>query len=318
MKTAFFVSVFLVSFAANGQKDTVRMYYQNGNVYSEHPQVNGKTVGTIRTWHLDGTLMTEQVVSPKGVFTSFKRYHANGNLAYSSRFKNGKQTHSFQYNEDGVLFIAETYLKDGRRTESFWFSGKLKAREEYVHGYPIGCVLWNDQGVPRESCYCWNRQVYWTGSLYVYADSTPANPNYRYDKINVYNRPAGGRVTFVLDADDRRLRADGRPRRLERLHRGLGARLLALAHTCEALVEAAEDLAHGAGAQPRQAQRSPSGSRSAGDHVAPRPATVARMLPVAGSIATSAACSSRATTPTASGPARRSTRSRPRQARSTA
>lgn len=183
-------SVFILSGETTGQIDTVRNYFQNGNVHSEFPTKDGVTVGTVRYFYVDGSIKTLSTFNGSSKIIHQLNFDKQGiKRSESGTTPNGSVWRK-NFNEKGDL--VHEVLKDSNCEETkIWYdNGILKSQEYFRDGFPIGCIKYEkgDKVMlgSEEICYCWNVRVKWKDSNYVTLNGETINLDYYWHKTTYY------------------------------------------------------------------------------------------------------------------------------------
>lgn len=86
-------------------------YFVNGQRSHEINYVNGSYMGTLTTFHPDGSKAVVQHYGPSGVDGEDTGYFPSGRIMYRAFYKNGAQVGTWtHYNEDGSVQSTKKYL----------------------------------------------------------------------------------------------------------------------------------------------------------------------------------------------------------------
>lgn len=182
MKLLLLLASLCAFLATYGQTDTIRWYYQNGNLASiqpfqdaqligdgfqyyitgelkSHSKYNQKTKSTFTTsFYKNGVVQAEYIIDSLGTSSS-KTYYENGNLQrYSKQIKNG------------------TYIQDGYQ------NGQTKNIAITENGSLISCIAYQqkDSTLSENYCYCGAKRVYWKQDHWEDQGGNITNSDFRY------------------------------------------------------------------------------------------------------------------------------------------
>lgn len=186
---AFLIILFSIvkSFA---QVDTVRYYYQNGQVRSEHPMLNGNPYGTVKYFYLNGRLESELKIYNKSGKMIQKHYYKNGILKLNIVYKNNLPYILKSYDSLGSLDSLEKNSRKGKITKHWHANKTLASIEKYKNGEPIYCItmseIANGEKTEKEICYYKYKPVFWKESIYIDSEGMGVNQSFKYELLEYY------------------------------------------------------------------------------------------------------------------------------------
>lgn len=199
MKIIVTAALLTIGMHSIGQRDTMIVYYKNGQLKTISPKLNGKPHGKSKTWY------------------------ENGQLWFVSWFENGKQTKTIMFHENGRESYYVRYHKwrtkiktwhpDGTR----WTSSRSKyfrsIEREYdsigvlVHktiekkGSSVSCTVPIDSD-PSDSlmykdgsCMCIWGKAFWRNGVFVDEKGRDLSTNYSYVRLDYYSNGSRQRET---------------------------------------------------------------------------------------------------------------------------
>lgn len=172
------------------QIDTVRNYFQNGNVHSEFPKKDGVTVGTVRYFYLDGSVKSVGTANDSGKMIHQQNFDKQGikRSEYGTDLKGIFWRKNF--NEKGDLVLELRKDSNSEETKIWYDNGILKSSEYYRDGFPVACLQYEKADTlmlgSEEICFCWNVRVKWQDSFYVSMTGEPVNLSYYWHKSTYF------------------------------------------------------------------------------------------------------------------------------------
>src|SRR5688572_11034141 len=124
LKLVSFLPAFFMSIEAVCQIDTVRNYFQNGNVHSEFPKKDGVTVGRVRYFYLDGSIKSVGAANDSGKMIHQQNFDKQG----IKRSEYGTDMNGTfwrkNFNEKGDL-VLEVFKDSNSEKTKIWYDNGI-------------------------------------------------------------------------------------------------------------------------------------------------------------------------------------------------
>jgi hypothetical protein len=153
--TSFFVPSF-------GQTDTVRWYYQNGNLASIQPYQGSQYIGVGFQYYVTGELKSHSKNNVKSNSTATTSFYKNG-VVQAEYISDSLGTSSSKiYYENGNLQRYDKQIKNGTYHTEGYRNGNPQ-RLEIKKGKQVECIVYQqkDSALGEKFCYSGNKRVYW-------------------------------------------------------------------------------------------------------------------------------------------------------------
>ncbi len=136
------ISMVLFSLLAIGCKeDTVKEYYDSGELRKELTLKNGIPEGTVKEYHRNGQLKSEAFMK-EGKLNGEKRvYYESGALEWSAEYVDGEEHGIFRQFSDNGRMVSEAQFANGLQhgiTTVYRKDGKVEFVENYLNGLTHG------------------------------------------------------------------------------------------------------------------------------------------------------------------------------------
>lgn len=194
MKLLAIVPILFVIVKTNAQVDTVRTYYQKGQIRSVHPMLNGKVIGPVKYYYLNGSLESELIFKANKHIQ--RGYYENGNVKSFIVTQQNQHIIIKLYNSKGNIVKSEKKLRNGKKIKTWYDNNKLASFEKYSKGEPITCLLY-----PKVSaepfCYCGYKQVSWNNNSYLFSDGRVANDHFKFKSYTFFE--TGKRKSKIIE-----------------------------------------------------------------------------------------------------------------------
>jgi antitoxin component YwqK of YwqJK toxin-antitoxin module len=191
MKRFAFYLLFLISLQSHSQTDTMRIYYESGQLEIYSPRLDGKAHGKTTTRFESGQLSSVSTYE-NGKRTKSLNYHENGNK--SSFYRQTKlQRKSKSWHPNGQIW-SESKSKYARSIEREFDSiGVLLLKIIEKKGAFLSCTFLMESN-PSDStfyndgsCVCAWGDVYWRNGVWIDEKGRDLVANYSYIRIDYYD-----------------------------------------------------------------------------------------------------------------------------------
>ena len=182
MRISTLTLILFFTIAAKSQVDTIRWYYQNGNIASVQPFQNGQKAGKSIQYFITGEVKSISSTTPKSKSTFTTVYYQNGKTKAKYILDSFVTTSSKTYYQNGKLNRYYKQLKNGSYLKEGFLNGNLSTLEISKNGQLVNCIAYQqkDSTILEKHCYCGGKQVYWKSDHWEDLVGNVINNKFRY------------------------------------------------------------------------------------------------------------------------------------------
>jgi hypothetical protein len=197
MKVLTLTLAILSFIAAHGQVDTVRWYYQNGNIASIQPVKNGELSGESIRYSIAGEVISRSYTKPKNKKTITTRYYKDGGIKAEYILDSFATISSKTYYQNRKLNRYYKQLKNGSYIKERYPNGSLTMLEISKSGQLISCMAYQqkDSTITSKVCYCGGKRVFWKSDHWEDQSGKEVNDKFQY-RLKKYDS-LGNKVTHI-------------------------------------------------------------------------------------------------------------------------